>query len=76
MLTINDIKNIIQETVIGFDVDSLDESQDFSEAGIDSLDHLSILLALEEKFDINKIPDEDIDLCSSIAGILSYLKSE
>lgn len=74
MLTSNDIKNIIQETVIGFEADTLEENQDFSDAGIDSLDHLSILLVLEEKFGIDKIPDEDIDLCSSISGILNYIQ--
>jgi len=31
---------------------------------------------LEETFEIKKIPDEDIDKCRSISGILDYLSNE
>jgi acyl carrier protein len=75
MISNVDIRNTIQDAVMGFDIDKLGDSQDFTDAGIDSLDHLSILLALEENFSIKKIPDEDIDECKSISGILNYLSN-
>ncbi len=73
MITSLNIRNVIKETVAGFDIERLDEDEDFNDAGIDSLDHLSILLALEEEFNIEKIPDEAIDDCKSISGIINYL---
>ncbi|MBT4434790.1 acyl carrier protein [bacterium] len=76
MITEQDIKNVIEKEVMGFDVNNLRNDQDFTEAGIDSLDHLSILLALEEGYGVKKIPDEFIDDCRSISGILSYLSNE
>ena len=76
MISDADIRNVIQDNVMGFDVDKLDNDQDFTDAGIDSLDHLSILLALEEGFSIKKIPDEDLGKCKSVSGILNYLSNE
>ena len=40
MISDADIRNVIQDNVMGFDVDKLDNDQDFTDAGIDSLDHL------------------------------------
>jgi len=76
MISDIDIKNVIADSVIGFDVSAMSNDQDFSDLGIDSLDHLTILLTLEEAFEIKKIPDEDIDKCRSISGILDYLSNE
>jgi acyl carrier protein len=73
MLTREDIRAVIKDTVIGFNIEDLKDEQDFSEAGIDSLDHLTILLSMEEKYAVEKIPDEDIDKCRSVAGIVEYL---
>jgi acyl carrier protein len=76
MISDVDIKNIIQETVVGLDTDELSNDKDFTEVGIDSLDHLSILLALEEKLGIKKIPDDKIDECRSISGILNHISDD
>lgn len=76
MISDTDIKNVIADSVMGFDVSTLKNDQDFLDAGIDSLDHLSILLALEENLGIKKIPDEDIEKCGSVSGILKYLSNE
>ena len=73
MISDVDIKSVIADSVMGFDVSALDNEQDFSDAGLDSLDHLSILLALEEKLGVKKIPDKDIDKCRSVSSILDYL---
>lgn len=76
MITDQDIKNVIEKEVMGFDINNLSNDQDFTDVGIDSLDHLPILLALEEEYGVKKIPDEVIDDCRSISGILNYLSNE
>ena len=67
------IKNLITNVVIGFDIEKLSEDQNLTDSGIDSLEHMNILLAIEEQYGI-KIPDEDIDECNSIKGIVLYIK--
>jgi|SaaInlStandDraft_3_1057020.scaffolds.fasta_scaffold254344_2 acyl carrier protein len=69
------IKDIVAQVVIGFNIDNLKNDQFFLDAGIDSLDHMNILLAIEEESNI-KIPDEDVEKCSSIDGIESYINNE
>ena len=75
MVTANDIRILIQENVMGVDAMSLDENQNFKEVGIDSLDHINVLLALEEKHGC-KIPDEDVKLCKSISATLAYIAQQ
>ena len=55
------------------DAESLNAEQTFSEQGVDSLDTMSILLALEDGFAV-QIPDEDADQLRSIPDIVGYLK--
>lgn len=73
MLDSDQIRAIIEESVKGVDIAALGDEQDFSEVGIDSLDHSMILLAVEERSSI-KIPDEAVDSCASVAGIVAFLK--
>jgi len=40
---------------------------------LDSFDSTSILTALEENFGIN-IPDETYDECSTVGGVIEYVK--
>ena len=73
MLTESDIRRVILDCVANFDSASLDTSTSFVDAGLDSLDHASILLALQEEYGLD-IPDEHVDLCDSIENILNYQK--
>jgi acyl carrier protein len=73
MLDGNQIRAIIEDAVKGVDVTDLGDEQEFSEGGIDSLDHSMILLAVEEKCGV-KIPDEAVSRCASIAGIIAFLR--
>jgi len=66
-----DIRNAIQKTVVGIDAQAIDVAADFNTAGIDSLDHASILLELQENNGL-VVPDEDLAQCRSIQGILTY----
>ena len=67
------IKDVITEVVIGFDIENLREDQNLLDAGIDSLDHMNILLAIEEQCGI-EIPNQDVEECTSIEGILLYIQ--
>ena len=49
MITADDIRALIQENVMGVDAMAMGEDQSFKEAGVDSLDQINILLAIEEK---------------------------
>ena len=75
MIDSNDIKDIIADIVIGFDVVNLKNNQNFFDAGMDSLDHMNVLLAIEEKYDYI-IPNEDVDQCLTIDGIIACLQSQ
>ena len=59
---------------IRIDLEELDYSESLSEQGLDSLDLVTILFTIEEKFSI-KIPEEDIneEKLSSINSIVSYI---
>ena len=70
-LTEQDVRSVIAKAVANFDAGQLGRDTLFDDAGIDSLDHLSVLLALKESFGLT-VPDEDVDRCRSIAGILEY----
>jgi acyl carrier protein len=72
MITADDIRALIQENVMGVDAMTLGEGDNFKQAGIDSLDQINVLLAIEEKHGY-KIPDEDVKLCQSIRSTLDYL---
>jgi|GEM_PF-420947 len=47
----------------------------FADAGIDSLDHTNILLRLQERHNL-VVPDEALDECSSINGILAFAQRQ
>ncbi len=70
-MTDTDIRNAIRKAVPRFDVDTLAADKDFAEAGLDSLDHATILLNLLEAHNF-VVPDEDVFQCVSIRGILEY----
>lgn len=73
MLDSNDIRSIIVEVVKGVDISGMTDDQDFDDAGIDSLDHSMILLSIEEKTSV-KIPDEAVEDCRSVQGIIAFLR--
>ena len=50
-----------------------DYNRPFSEYGLDSLDSLDLLLAVERRFGF-KIPDRHVDRLSTTSSIVSYVK--
>jgi acyl carrier protein len=67
----SDIRSIIAEVVRSVDVTQLKANSEFADGNIDSLDHWSILLALQEKFGL-VVPDEDLEQTTSIEKIRAY----
>ena len=74
MITAEDIFSIMLEHDIKVELEKLDHSISLSEQGLDSLDLMTILFGIEEKFGF-KISEEAIDQgkLASIDGMMSYI---
>ncbi|MCK0206837.1 phosphopantetheine-binding protein [Starkeya koreensis] len=53
----------------------IDPFEDFYTQGLDSLDHVQILMRVEEAFGVT-IADSDYDLCTSLARIRDFILRE
>lgn len=71
-MTEAELRGLIEDQAPGIDAQSIPADTRFVDAGLDSLDHVTLLLAVEEQFGVT-IPDEDVDKCGSIAEILQYV---
>lgn len=68
------VRIAIQTVVPHFDVQNLSEDRTFEKAGLDSLDHAQILIALEDLYGAH-VDDGDFDRCNSIASIVHYFET-
>jgi len=67
------VKEIIVEQ-LGVDAGQVTPEASFvDDLGADSLDTVELVMALEEKFDI-EIPDEDAEKITTVGGAIDYLK--
>ena len=67
------VKEIIVEQ-LGVDANQVtDEASFVDDLGADSLDTVELVMALEEKFDI-EIPDEDAEKITTVGDAIEYLK--
>jgi acyl carrier protein len=71
ILTEQQVRDAIAKVVLNFDSAKLATEAMFQDSGIDSLDHASILLELQERHGL-KVPDEAIERCSSVKGIIEF----
>lgn len=71
MLKESDVRSVISEVVRTVTSGALRPDSEFADSNIDSLDHWSILLALQERFGL-VVPDEDLEQTTSIEKILAY----
>ncbi|OFX88782.1 MAG: hypothetical protein A2W99_04755 [Bacteroidetes bacterium GWF2_33_16] len=70
------IREIIKKEVSpSIDIDNLDDDTTFKDYDIDSLDRMSIYLAIEEEFGL-KVPEDELPLLSSINMIAKYILSK
>jgi acyl carrier protein len=72
----DDLLEIISDKTTGIDVGSLDQDQNLDDQGLDSLDIISTLFAVEEKYNI-KISEDDIaqGKLTSINAIVEFVNS-
>jgi acyl carrier protein len=66
------VKEMLRIPGVTIDVNSLMCDTPLKDQGVDSLEMMNLVLAIEEKLDF-KIPDEDIGKMTSLIEIASYL---
>jgi acyl carrier protein len=75
MALLDDIKEVVVEQ-LGVNADEIKENSKFVEdLGADSLDVVELVMALEEKFDI-EIPDDEAEKIQTVADVLAYIESK
>lgn len=73
--TRNQIKAIIVEQLSVSEDEVTDSASFIEDLGADSLDIVELIMALEEKFDI-EIPDEDAEKIQTVNDVFSYVESK
>jgi acyl carrier protein len=75
MALIDDIKEVVVEQ-LSVNADEVKEDAKFVEdLGADSLDVVELVMALEEKFDI-EIPDDEAEKIATVADVVAYIESK
>ena len=70
-----EIKNMLAEQ-LGVSADSITEETSFKDdLGADSLDLFEVIMALEEKYEI-EIPTEDLEKMTTVGSVLTYLRNK
>jgi len=74
MALFDDVKEVVVEQ-LSVNPDEVKEDSKFVEdLGADSLDVVELVMALEEKFDI-EIPDEDAEKIANVADAISFIEN-
>lgn len=75
MALLDDIKAVVVEQ-LGVNPDEVKEDSKFVEdLGADSLDVVELVMALEEKFDI-EIPDDEAEKIRTVKDVVNYIESK
>ena len=76
MLTIETLKELAKEIeMLKEKIENIDPSKDLASQGVDSLDTLSLLLLIQEKYGV-QIPDEDIPKLETLNDIVEYVNKK
>ncbi|KAA6225429.1 acyl carrier protein [Campylobacter sp. LR291e] len=74
MATFDDVKAVVVEQ-LSIDADAVKlESKIIEDLGADSLDVVELIMALEEKFEI-EIPDADAEKLIKIEDVVNYIEN-
>jgi acyl carrier protein len=74
MAIIDDVKEVVVEQ-LNVSPDEVNEESKFVEdLGADSLDVVELVMALEEKFDI-EIPDEDAEKIATVSDAIKFIEA-
>jgi acyl carrier protein len=75
MALIDDIREVVVEQ-LSVNADEVKEDAKFVEdLGADSLDVVELVMALEEKFDI-EIPDDEAEKITTLNDVVAYVESK
>lgn len=72
----DDIISIIKETCHPVEIDLSDHDRSLLESGMDSLDFASVLMGIEEKFDVELPALDDIEKYGTINSIVTMLEQQ
>ncbi len=75
MALIDDIKEVVVEQLSVNPDEVKEESKFVEDLGADSLDVVELVMALEEKFDI-EIPDDEAEKIQTVQDVLNYVESK
>lgn len=75
MALLDDIKEVVVEQ-LSVSADEVKEDSKFVEdLGADSLDVVELVMALEEKFEI-EIPDDEAEKIQTVADVVAYVENK
>lgn len=69
-----EVASLVKGAGVSADISGIKGDTRLRDAGVDSLDMMNALLAIEERFSI-KIPDDDISTLDTLDNIVRYLQS-
>ena len=74
MALLDDVKEVVIEQLDCDPAEVKEDSRFIEDLGADSLDVVELVMALEEKFDI-EIPDEDAEKIATVADAIKYIEN-
>ena len=74
MALLDDVKEVVIEQLDCDPAEVKEDSTFIEDLGADSLDVVELVMALEEKFDI-EIPDEDAEKILTVADAINYIEN-
>ena len=74
MAILDDVKEVVVEQLNVSPDEVKEESRFVEDLGADSLDVVELVMALEEKFDI-EIPDEDAEKIATVADAIKFIEA-
>ena len=75
MALLEDIKEVVVEQLSVNADEVKDDAKFVEDLGADSLDVVELVMALEEKFDI-EIPDDEAEKIQTISDVVAYIESK
>ena len=74
MALLDDVKEVVIEQLDCDPAEVKEDSRFIEDLGADSLDVVELVMALEEKFDI-EIPDEDAEKILTVSDAIKYIEN-
>lgn len=72
---VDDVRNVVLEICHPEEPDLSDENLSLLQAGLDSLDYASVLMALEDKYDVS-LSEADVEQLLSLRQIADHLSAQ